>query len=98
MLIFALSVPLGMLIGLNVPSTTHGQKVQAWFSCIAAGSLIYTAMVEMVAEDFSHAVHTHGATDGKVKRISSADKYKALYMYISFVAGLASMTVLAKWA
>ena len=98
MLIFALSVPLGMLIGLNVPPTTHGQKVQAWFSCIAAGSLIYTAMVEMVAEDFSHVVHTHGTTASKVKRMSSADKYKAMYMYISFVAGLASMTVLAKWA
>jgi zinc transporter ZupT len=102
MLIFALSVPVGMLIGLNVPATTNGQKVQAWFGCLAAGSLIYTAMVEMVAEDFAHLVHTHGTSghDGgsKVKRMSSADKYKALYMYASFVAGLASMTVLAKWA
>jgi len=104
LLVFALSVPLGMLIGLNVPATTQGQKIQAWFSCIAAGSLIYTAMVEMVAEDFAHLVHTHSShgqfQGGKpvVKRISTADQVKAMYMYLAFVAGLASMTVLANWA
>jgi len=104
MLIFALSVPVGMLIGLNVPKTTQGDKVQAWFGCIAAGSLIYTALVEMVADDFSHLLHAHaspghGADGSKVvKRVSAADSLKALYMYLSFVAGLASMTMLAKWA
>jgi zinc transporter ZupT len=97
MAIFALSVPIGIIIGLNIPSTTEGMEVQAWFACLASGSLIYTALVEMVADDFSHFVHSHGHGHKSASR-SSRNKTTAIAMYFSFVAGLVCMVVLAKWA
>jgi zinc transporter ZupT len=99
MAIFALSVPIGIIIGLNIPSTTEGMEVQAWFACLASGSLIYTALVEMVADDFSHFVHSHGHGHGhKSASRGSRNKTTAISMYFSFVAGLICMVVLAKWA
>ena len=96
MLVFALSVPAGILIGLNVPTTDHGKEIQASFGCVAAGSLIYTSLVEMVAEDFSHIAHgKHGTS---VKGTSRPDWFRFAYMYISFIAGISAMSVLAKWA
>ncbi len=87
--LFVLSLPLGIVIGISLPQTPYAKAVAACVSCIAAGSLIYTALVEMVAEDFAH--------------ISTAIKdretaIKAGAMYLSFFAGCAFMAVLAQWA
>jgi zinc transporter ZupT len=103
MAVFALSIPIGIIIGLNVPSTPDGDKMKAFFGCLAAGSLIYTSLVEMVAEDFthfmnSHGTHSHSASHSHSQHKKFGNKSKAVVMYFSFVAGLISMTVLAKWA
>jgi zinc transporter ZupT len=88
MTIFVLALPLGIIMGINIPATDMGAAVQACFSCVAAGSLIYAALVEMLASDFSHVLSIKGANNTN----------KIAAMFGSFVAGCTCMAVLAQWA
>lgn len=86
--VFILSLPLGIILGMTIPGTPKGEAVQACFSCIAAGSLLYTALVEMVAEDFAFA---HSSN-------TKVDRTKVGAMYVAFIGGCTSMAILAIWA
>ena len=88
MAIFALSLPLGIILGMVIPNTDLGAAWQACLSCVAAGSLMYTALVEMLATDLSHVLSVKGAVDFN----------KIAAMYGSFVLGCTCMAVMAQWA
>tara|TARA_A100001035_G_C27457193_1_gene352908 strand:+ start:406 stop:579 length:174 start_codon:yes stop_codon:yes gene_type:complete len=53
---------------------------------LAAGSLVYTSMVEMIASEFQFSVNAQKAS-GSMKGL----------MFISLVGGFAIMSVLAIW-
>ncbi len=62
---FVISLPLGIVIGISFPTGVYSKAVQACIQCFCAGSLLYTVLVEMVAEDFAslqifHDVCTSG--------------------------------------
>jgi zinc transporter 1/2/3 len=60
---FALTWCIGAIIGINLASeeevaqddgyVSQGAVIQSCFEAVAAGSLIYSSLVEMIAEDFS---------------------------------------------
>jgi zinc transporter ZupT len=97
MLVFICSLPLGIIIGLLLPVTDYGQAIQACFSCIAAGSLIYTALVEMVAEDFAHVMHCK-ANGEKQQPFSTSEAKKIGAMFCAFTAGCMGMAIIGQWA
>ena len=59
-------------------------------NALAAGSLLYVGIIEMIAADFEDDVDikVEEKTNGKVK----------LGMFASLIAGCVSMAVLAMWA
>lgn len=69
-------------------TTTQGDGVlvQAIFNALAAGLLMHTAIIEMIAEDFKLV----GASDGK--------NGTKLWMLLALVLGIASMAILAIWS
>lgn len=53
--VFALTLPIGIIIGIysmNYTDNNQGSFVQGCANSLAAGSLLYIALVEMIAEDF----------------------------------------------
>lgn len=96
MLVFILSMPVGIVIGLSIPVTDYGMAIQACFSCVAAGSLIYTSLVEMVAEDFSHVMHSVSTSGKREFTVDEAKKIGA--MFTSFCAGCFGMAAIGQWA
>lgn len=82
---FSVMVPIGIVLGLTVPSgSTTGDWVAGCAGCVAAGMLLYTASIEMIAEDFLIASHY----DSAVLKFS---------MWCAVSIGAASMCVLAIW-
>jgi zinc transporter 1/2/3 len=83
--VFVITVPIGIIIGITTNSSDSSEIFSACASSIASGSLIYTSLVEMIAEDFMHARVFH-----QPKLIPS--------MYFSFLLGYGVMALLANWA
>ena len=83
--IFALTLPVGIVFGL-IATTGQNTQTSLTYGCansIAAGSLLYTALVEMVSEDF-HSI--------------SRDRFfLKVGMFFSLTAGFAVMAILAVW-
>jgi len=87
-LIFSLTCPIGIIIGISTSSHHHStgkQFAEGILNSLAAGSLLYISLVEMVAEYFS-------APD-LIKR----PKLKIM-MLISYIFGVTALAVLAIWA
>ena len=84
-LVFVITVPIGIIIGMSTNSSDNSEILSACVNAIASGSLIYTSLVEMIAEDFMHSQVFY-----KQNLIIS--------MYISFVLGFGLMALLANWA
>ena len=92
-LVFAITVPIGVLIGIFIineesleegPTVTQ-QYTEGCLNSLAAGILIYVALVEMIAEDFQSAAITNNVSL-KIK------------MYTALVMGNLFLAVLAIWA
>lgn len=84
-LAFALSLPVGMIVGMTSQANGAGNIIQGCANAVAAGSLIYTALVEMIAEDFMD--------DALRKKPILKTK-----MLASFSLGVLSMALVAIWA
>lgn len=94
--VFALSVPLGIIIGMSATDdSVDGTITKASFSCVAAGSLIYTSLVEMLGANMEAQIHSGHVHDAAA--VSKKNK-NLLISYLSFCAGCAGMAVLAIWA
>lgn len=89
---YAVTTPAGVAIGLGVNRSlasdpTMSQLVNGIFDAISAGILIYTAMVELLAHEFMFNPEMRNA------------KFSVeLTAYACVAAGVAVMSVLAKWA
>lgn len=90
---FAATVPVGIVIGILItrnraedqgPTETE-LYITGSLNSIAAGILIYVAMVEMIAEDFQ---------DGKI----ATNIWLKIQMFIALMIGTLFMAVLAIWA
>ncbi len=84
---FALTFPIGVIIGMFA-STSSGSSsviVQGSANAIAAGSLLYSSLVEMIAEDFE-AEDLEDRGDMKFK------------MFLMVGLGCSAMAILAIWA
>jgi zinc transporter 1/2/3 len=76
----------GAVIGITSVSTSDSATLlQGCFNAVAAGSLLYSALVEMIAEDFS-------ATE-----LNDLPVVKA-WMYSALALGAGSMALLAIYA
>lgn len=92
-LTFAATVPIGILIGILItqdrlegdgPTDTE-LYVTGSLNSIAAGILIYVALVEMIAEDFQHAA-------------IARKEWLKIQMFLALMTGTLFMAVLAIWA
>ena len=92
-LVFALTVPVGVIIGIFIINdqtleegpTVSQQYTEGCLNSLAAGIMIYVALVEMIAEDFQSSAIQHNITL-KIK------------MYCALVVGNLFLAVLAIWA
>ncbi len=85
--LFALTLPIGIIIGIGVNSEAaeHGETTAAVASAVAAGSLLHSGFIEMIAEDFSDSY--------------LLDNFKLkLKMFFALVVGISIMAILAIWA
>lgn len=91
---FALTWCVGAIIGINIASDNQNQDdgyisqgdiIQSCFNGVAAGSLIYSALVEMIAEDFSSSELIN-------------KPYVKLCMLLFLTLGCVAMAVLAIFA
>lgn len=85
---FALTFPLGVIIGMLASSSADTSTVEIIQGCangIASGSLIYTALVEMISEDF--------AEESLLSRWHVKGQ-----MMLAVAFGVAGMAILAVWA
>lgn len=82
---FAVTLPVGIVIGILTQATTTGNTVKGAADAIAAGSLIYSCLVEMVAESFQDPSLRH-------------KRGLKLLMILFFSLGCASLCILAIWA
>ena len=89
-IIFGLTLPMGTLIGIAVKqsasNSTQGDLIEGIMNTLAAGSLVYTSMVEMIASEFQFSVNAQKAT-GAMKGL----------MFLSLTGGFAIMSILAIW-
>ena len=88
-LLFAVTTPVGIAIGLGIESSYSDDEVKAlWvkgvLNAIAAGILIYAGLVEMIVEDFSRCEQERPA--------------KKVAMALAVLAGYGVMTFIAIWA
>ena len=92
-LVFALTVPVGVIIGIFIINdqtleegpTVSQQYTEGCLNSLAAGIMIYVALVEMIAEDFQSSAIQNNITL-KIK------------MYCALVVGNLFLAVLAIWA
>lgn len=85
-IIFGLTFPLGILLGMY--ATTSGEStmvVQGCADAIAAGILMHASLVEMIPDDFTSE---HANNNPKLK----------LGMYFALCAGVGALAILAVWA
>jgi solute carrier family 39 (zinc transporter), member 1/2/3 len=86
--VFSCTVPVGVVIGIlteRFQDSADGGGVQGFANAIAAGSLIYSCLVEMVAESFMEEA---------LRKLHSLK----FFMIVSFTLGVGSMAMLAMWA
>jgi zinc transporter 1/2/3 len=81
---FALTTPIGIILGMYANTGTDGEIVAGYFDAFAAGSLIYSVCVEMIGEDFMDP------------RFSKNHLGK-LSMYVSLCLGAFTMALIALW-
>ncbi len=86
-IMFAISLPTGIVIGIAVNGrlTEEGETIAAVASSFAAGSLLHSGFIEMIAEDF---VDPYVQSNFTLK----------LKMFFSIAIGIGMMAVLAIWA
>jgi zinc transporter 1/2/3 len=91
-LFYSLTTPVGTAVGIAIASSYNANSitalaVQGVFDCVAAGLLLYIALIQMIAEDFTRM-------DG--------DKPKSLLfrcvLYLAMSTGSGCMAMLAIWA
>lgn len=82
---FSLTVPFGILLGMFLTSSENGETIAGIANAIAAGSLMYTGLIEMAAEDFSDSY----LVDRPLLKLK---------MYIALCIGCFCMAILAIWA
>jgi solute carrier family 39 (zinc transporter), member 1/2/3 len=90
-LLYALTTPLGIAIGLGVrasydPNSQRALISSGVFDSVSAGLLIYTAMVELLAHDFIHG------------EMRTAKVSHVLIAIGSMILGAAMMGLLGRWA
>lgn len=83
--IFAFMLPLGIILGITATSSSAGNMIRNIANAFAAGSLIYTGLIEMAAEDFSDPT-------------LSRRPYLKFTMILATVLGSTFMAILAIWA
>eukprot|EP00595_Chromulina_sp_UTEXLB2642_P000438 CAMPEP_0196762366 /NCGR_PEP_ID=MMETSP1095-20130614/1785_1 /TAXON_ID=96789 ORGANISM="Chromulina nebulosa, Strain UTEXLB2642" /NCGR_SAMPLE_ID=MMETSP1095 /ASSEMBLY_ACC=CAM_ASM_000446 /LENGTH=242 /DNA_ID=CAMNT_0042113063 /DNA_START=49 /DNA_END=777 /DNA_ORIENTATION=- len=84
-LIFALTLPFGVLLGTYTTQNASSETITGVCNALAAGSLIYTGLIEMIAEDFNNP-------DLKKNPLLKFQMYTALCF------GSFCMALLAYWA
>ncbi|CAL9101316.1 unnamed protein product [Musa acuminata var. zebrina] len=89
-LFFSLTTPVGIAIGTGISSVYNENSptaliVQGLLDSVAAGILIYMALVDLLAADFMHP------------RVQSKPKLQ-FALNVSLLAGAGLMALLAKWA
>lgn len=84
-LLFSLTMPVGIVLGL-LNSKHNSPTIQGCANAIASGTLIYSALVEMVSEDFSH--HNDNCCTLK-------NRYIKVQMSCAFSLGLLFMAIIA---
>jgi zinc transporter 1/2/3 len=80
--IFAFTLPMGIMIGIGTSNqTSAGEYTRASFDAIAAGVLLYTALAELIVEDFNMPLlkNAHGTK---------------MVMVFSFIVGIGIMALL----
>lgn len=86
-LVYSTSAPIGIIIGKNI--YVHGVDNVMWEICLlglSGGMLIYISLIQIFIEEMSkQELHT------------KENLGKKIYMYLSFLVGLASMSVIAIW-
>ena len=89
-IIFGLTLPVGALFGIAIKQTAgnspQGDIIEGIMNTLAAGSLVYTSMVEMIASEFQFSVNAQNAT-GAMKGL----------MFLSLTGGFGIMSILAIW-
>ncbi|KAL6595113.1 hypothetical protein ACP70R_048216 [Stipagrostis hirtigluma subsp. patula] len=89
-LFFCLTTPVGILIGIGISSGYNENSptaliVEGLLNSVAAGILVYMALVDLLAEDFMNP------------RVQSRGKLQ-LGINVSMLVGAGLMSMLAKWA
>jgi zinc transporter ZupT len=85
-LVFGFTMPIGIAIGLLTTSqSSTGSSVQGYANSLASGSLLYSSLVEMVAELFNSDSLRHAP----LTRVA---------MVLSFAFGCGILAMLAVWA
>ncbi|GAX83015.1 hypothetical protein CEUSTIGMA_g10442.t1 [Chlamydomonas eustigma] len=91
-LFYSLTTPVGTAVGIAIASSYDANSitalaVQGVLDCVAAGLLLYIALIQMIAEDFSRI---------------DVDKPKSLWfrcvLYLALCFGSGCMAMLAIWA
>ena len=87
--VYSLSVPIGIAAGIGIASTYDESSINAAVSqgvleCISAGLLLYVALVQMIAEDFSMT--------------ENSKLWVQLASFTSIVIGAGIMSVIGMWA
>ncbi|KAI8048111.1 Zinc/iron permease [Syncephalis plumigaleata] len=90
--IFALITPIGMAIGMGIrtsysPRSPSALLIRGIFDAFSAGVLIYMALVNLIAEEFTNCRKFHQRTW----------RIKVLY-FASLYLGTAAMSVIGTWA
>lgn len=83
--LFVLTTPIGIVIGMTTAPSTAGTVAKGVVNSFAAGSLVYIALMEFVAEELKFLSE---AQDPQTRRL----------MMSAFVSGAAFMALLANWA
>ena len=84
-ILFSFTLPFGVIIGMSTAQSDNGDVVKAVANCLACGSLIYTALIEMIAEDFADPY----LNDKPLLKLK---------MFIAVFLGCVFMSLLAEWA
>lgn len=89
-LFFCLTTPVGILVGIGISSVYNEDSptalvVEGILNSVAAGILIYMALVDLLAEDFMNP------------KVQSRGKLQ-LGINVSMLVGAGLMSMLAKWA
>lgn len=87
--LYSITAPLGIATGMfidNALVTDKSQVITLSFQGFAGGMLLYVAMFQMIAEEFSKkATHEH------------LNRYQKIMMYGALVSGASSMCIMALW-